>query len=51
MNMRTLDNIEKLIWKDILQEDKENFTPEFQKQVRDTIQKIEIMIKTNVKVI
>lgn len=50
MDMYILDNIEKLIWKDILQEDKENFTPEFQKKVRDTIQKIEIMIKTNVRI-
>ena len=47
MDIKTLENIENLIWKDILQEDKENFTPEFREKVRKTIEKIEIMIKTN----
>ena len=50
MKIRTLHNIEDLIWKDILQEDKDNFTPEFRQKVKATIEKIEMMIKTNVRI-
>ena len=50
MKTKTFDNIEALIWKDILQEDKDNFTPEFNQKVRETIEKIEMMLKTNVRI-
>lgn len=50
MKLKTLHNIEALIWKDILQEDSDNFSPEFRHNVRVTIEKIEMMIKTNVRI-
>ena len=50
MDLRTLHNIENLVFKDILEEDRDNFTPEFQHNIRVAIEKIEIMIKTNVGV-
>ena len=35
-----LKEAEALVWKEILIEDKENFTPEFQNQVLETLKKI-----------
>ena len=35
-----IQKAEKLVWKEILQENKENFTPEFQDKVLEIIKKI-----------
>lgn len=37
MNLKECDD---LVWEEILREDKENFTPEFRRQVLNVIQKI-----------
>ena len=50
MDLRTLHNIENLVFKDILEEDRDNLTREFQHNIRVAIEKIAIMIKTNVGV-
>lgn len=36
----SLEDAEKMVWKDILEEDITNFTPEFQELVREVIKKI-----------
>lgn len=44
MNDKKIEQVKRLIWKEILQEDEENFTSEFRTQVEKAIFKIESII-------